>query len=63
MLRGPSEKAASGADRRVWVLVDGEARELAVKTGPTDGSRTRIVEGDLQPGQAVIVDSKPAAES
>lgn len=58
MLRGPSEKAAAGADRRLWVLVDGRARELAVTIGPTDGSRTQIVEGDLEPGQAVIVDTK-----
>lgn len=55
-LRAPSENAAAGRDRRIWILVDGEPRERPVKTGPTDGVRTQILDGDLKAGQEVIVD-------
>lgn len=60
-LRPPSEKLGTGPARRIWVLVDGRPRELAVTIGPTDGSQTEIVEGDLQPGQLVIVSATEAA--
>jgi len=30
---------------------------VSVIVGPTDGKRTQIVKGDLDPGQAVIVDT------
>ncbi len=60
-LREPSENLAFGADRRVWLLSEGAAREVPVRIGATDGSRTQIVEGSLQAGQVVIVDSVTSA--
>jgi HlyD family secretion protein len=61
VLRAPSENLAAGSDRRIWVLVDGQAQKRAVKTGPSDGSRTQIVAGELQAGEPVIVDAAAAA--
>jgi HlyD family secretion protein len=57
-LRRPSSPhAASGADRAVWMLVDQSPEEVTVTVGPSDGKRTQIVKGALEPGQAVIVDT------
>ena len=61
-LRAPSENLTSGTDRRIWVLADGQAQERPVTIGPTDGSRTQVIAGDLQPGDAVIVDAAAAAD-
>ncbi|MEZ5828149.1 MAG: efflux RND transporter periplasmic adaptor subunit [Hyphomicrobiales bacterium] len=52
--------AATGAKRKVWILVDGAPQEVGVTVGSTDGKRTQIVKGDLEPGQAVIVDTATA---
>ena len=54
--RASSPQAPSGSDRKVWVLVDGTPQEVSVTVGPSDGKRTHIVKGDIEPGQAVIVD-------
>jgi HlyD family secretion protein len=57
-LRRPSvTEQPTGADRKVWVLKDGKPVEVSVTVGPTDGKRTQIVKGDLEPGEAVIVDT------
>lgn len=51
-------KEAGGAakrQQRVWVVEDGLPRAIAVKIGQSDGSRTQILEGDLRPGQEVVV--------
>jgi len=45
-------------DRRtVWVLRDGSAAPVPVRTGISDGSLTEVVEGELKPGDAVITDA------
>ncbi|GAB4358428.1 MAG: efflux RND transporter periplasmic adaptor subunit [Kiloniellaceae bacterium] len=59
-LRAPSENRAAGAERRLWILADGQPQAVTVTVGSSDGSRTQIVAGDLQPGQSVIVDSLSA---
>jgi HlyD family secretion protein len=60
-LRQPSSpQAPPGSDRKVWILVDGSPQEVSVTVGPSDGKRTQIVEGDIEPGQAVIVDTATA---
>jgi HlyD family secretion protein len=57
-LRQPSSPhAASGAERKVWVLAGGAPQEVSVTVGPSDGKRTQIVSGDLKPGQPAIVDT------
>ncbi len=49
-------------DRRtVWVLRDGVATAVRIRTGVTDGSTTEVVEGDLREGDLVITDSSGSA--
>lgn len=55
-LRPASEQVSTGAERKIWILADGTPEEVAITLGPTDGKRTQIVKGDIEPGQAVIVD-------
>jgi hypothetical protein len=35
---------------------------VSVQTGPSDGKRTQIVKGALEPGQDVIVDTATGAK-
>lgn len=56
-LRKSSKAEATGPNRQIWILDGGKAREVDVKIGSSDGQRTEIVEGDLKPGQAVIIDT------
>jgi len=61
LLPGPrfpkGQRSREKADGKgIWVLSGGEARPVAVKTGASDGTLTEIIEGDLQPGAAVILD-------
>lgn len=55
--RAPSAPEEVGPDRQVWVLRDGAPAPVDVVAGATDGRRTRIVSGDLKPGDQVIVDT------
>lgn len=57
--RRPGNKrtdAGDTADKSVWVLRAGEAVEVPVKVGESDGSFTSIVAGELNEGDAVILD-------
>jgi len=58
--RRPSSKQASGPDRTIWVLRDGVPTAVPVVVGATDGRRTEIVKGDIEPGTRVIVDTVTA---
>jgi len=42
--------------RTLWVLREGVMQPVEVRTGETDGMVTEIAEGDLAPGDRVIVD-------
>jgi HlyD family secretion protein len=55
--RPPSKQEQAGPNRRVWVLRDGKPVPVAVVTGATDGRKTEIRKGQLEPGEAVIVDT------
>lgn len=55
-LRKASVNKSSGPDRVIWVLKEGEAVEVPVTIGASDGSHTEIIKGDLKPGQMVIID-------
>lgn len=60
-LRKPSTvEQTTGAERAIWILRDGAPEEVTVTVGATDGKRTEIVKGDLEPGQDVIVDTESA---
>lgn len=56
----PGQREETGAARRVWILRDGRAVAVPVTAGASDGRRTQIVQGDLKPGQPVIVDTASA---
>lgn len=57
-LRGASSnEMATGRARSVWVLQGGEPKQVPVTVGATDGRRTQIVDGAIEPGEAVIVDT------
>ncbi len=43
--------------RHVWTLKGGKLAEASVKIGLADGTSTQILEGDLIPGTAVVVDT------
>lgn len=43
--------------QRVWVLREGRPEAIAVRTGATDGILTEILEGPLEPGMEVLVDT------
>lgn len=53
----PAEAIVDRKHQRVWVLKDGEAVAVAIVVGTTDGLKTEVLEGDLEPGAAVIVDT------
>lgn len=60
--RAAAPREDTGQNRTVWILRDGEPAPVKVVTGSSDGKRTEVQSGDLQVGQAVIVDqttSKP----
>lgn len=50
------------ARHRVWTLRDDEPVAVAVAVGRSDGERTEIVGGDLEPGTMVLVDVEEVAE-
>jgi len=50
-----TEGSAKPRGAGVYLLVDGKATRVAVKTGISDKAYTQIVSGELKPGDAVIV--------
>jgi HlyD family secretion protein len=59
MPRPPSTVAEVRTEgkQRVWVLRNGQAVAVSIVVGTTDGVKTEVREGDLQPNEAVIVDT------
>lgn len=59
----PAQRSArpSGAARQVWVLRAGVPAAVPVQTGLSDGVRTEIVAGALQPGMRVITEQLAGA--
>ena len=47
---------AADGTQLIWVLRDGEAVPLQVRTGATNGRVTEILDGELQPGMDVITE-------
>ena len=56
---GAREEIERKGPAKVWILQNGQPVPMAVRTGPSDGIHTRILEGDLKPGQQVIVGIMP----
>jgi HlyD family secretion protein len=55
--RPPSKPEEAGASRSAFVLREGAPVAVAIVVGATDGRRTEIVEGEIAPGDPVIVDA------
>lgn len=63
MPRGGGRKTAGGsgiAAKQVWILQDGQAVAVAVKSGISDGRMTEVSGEGLQEGMAVITDQRAA---
>lgn len=61
--RRPGAGGASGDDaaskmKQVWVLKDGTAQALKVRTGISDGRMTEVTGDGVEPGMAVITDQR-----
>lgn len=50
----------AGMMRQVWLLKNGEPQSLMIKLGESDGLYTEVLEGELEPGMAVITESVQA---
>jgi HlyD family secretion protein len=52
-----SQKAdtANSIGQRVWKLDDGRLVPVTVKTGVSDGIKTEIIEGDIEPGMVLVL--------
>ena len=51
---------ADSDHQRVWVLANGQPKEIAIATGLTDGRMTQVSSGPLALGDMVIVDVRQA---
>ena len=60
--RGRPDCPGDGA-RTVWVLRNGNAEPVHIKTGISDGTSTEVVEGELAPGDLVVTDATGSAGS
>lgn len=47
----------NGPKAKVWTLRDGQPTAIPIKPGATNGQVTEVVQGDVQPGLAVLVDT------
>jgi hypothetical protein len=61
MRRRTNEAPTDESTQRVWTLRDGVPVSLPISTGSTDGTRTVVTSGDLEPGLLVIVDFDTAS--
>ncbi|BDG01143.1 efflux RND transporter periplasmic adaptor subunit [Anaeromyxobacter oryzae] len=57
---GPGGREEPGR-RTLWVLRGGKPVELRIRTGISDGTMTEVIQGDLQPGDACVVDASGGA--
>jgi len=61
-LRPVSAREETGPNRTVWVLRNDTPVQVKIVTGASDGKRTQVVSGDVQLGNAVIVDNVQSAK-
>ncbi|MFH1672713.1 MAG: efflux RND transporter periplasmic adaptor subunit [Pseudomonadota bacterium] len=60
--RRPQDEVASGKQRRVWALRAGQLVAISVTIGSSDGIMTEVVEGEVEPGTALVVDTVSGGE-
>ncbi len=58
----PPDAKYEGKGPVVWTLARGEPKAIPVKTGDTDGMRTVVLAGDLEPGAQLLTDVKRKPE-
>jgi HlyD family secretion protein len=56
--RKPADATGGAGTRQIWVLKDGQAVAVSVKTGISDGRMTEVTGDGLQEGAAVITDQQ-----
>lgn len=56
-LKQKQDNTAKDKPHVVWTLKDGILIPVSVKTGLTDGTRSQVLEGNVEPGAAVVIDS------
>jgi len=56
--RDRPQRPERGKAKQVWTLQQGLPVAVEVQVGPSDGSQTQIVAGELQPGMKVITDAR-----
>lgn len=56
------EESGANKQRRVWLLRDGQPIAVPVLTGATDGFKTEVVKGDIQPGMAPVIETISPAQ-
>lgn len=54
--RKPDQATNHKKDQQIWVLKEKQPSPVSVKIGSTNGGLTEVLEGDIQPGMAVITD-------
>ncbi len=58
---GPSKQKTdenvNKAQKRVWILRNGQLEPVTVTTGATDGIMTEVTEGPIEPGTALVIDT------
>jgi HlyD family secretion protein len=56
--RAASQQEETGPKRTIWVLKEGALAPVSVVIGPSDGTVSQLVSGDLAEGQEVVVDQR-----
>jgi len=56
------EEESNGDTQQVWALRTGQAVAVFVRVGATDGIRTEVVQGDIEPGTALITETITQAQ-
>ena len=59
----PAAPALRPDQRLIWVLLDGKARPVPVRLGVSDGALCEVLEGGLDPGDAVVTEAVPPSKS
>ncbi len=50
-------KGGEGGEREVWKLVEDEPQPITITVGESDGMHTELLQGELEPGVALITES------
>lgn len=60
--REPRPAPATGPERQVWTLKNGEPQAISITVGASNGIMTEVLKGELEPGMELITDSEAVSE-